>query len=75
MKKDVKDLVKKSKTSRSIYGFLAEDWVKTLLHKPVKEEGVIVDNNVPEVKDVGEPDKKEEVSLFGSFYFLYNDIV
>ena len=59
MNKDVKDLVKKSKTSRSIYGFLAEDWVKTLLHKPVKEEGVIMESNGPEVKDVGELHKKE----------------
>jgi hypothetical protein len=56
--KDVKDLGKERENSLSIYGFLVEDWMKTLLDKPIKEEGVTVDKDGPEAKDVEEPDKE-----------------
>lgn len=35
---DKQDLGKTTKTTQSIYGFLKEDWLKTILDKPVKVE-------------------------------------
>lgn len=37
--KDEKEMDEVSKTTCSIYSFLVEDWLKTFLDKPIKEEG------------------------------------
>ena len=58
MNKDVKDLGKESATSHSMYDFLMEDWMKNLLDKPVKEEGVTMDRDELEAKDIEELDKE-----------------
>ena len=68
--KDVKDMGKESKTSQSIYGFLAEDQIKTFLEKPIKEEGVTMDKDGPEAKDVEELDKRMVVRPVGYFSFF-----
>ena len=38
MNGDEKQVGKESETNRSLYCFLVDDWLKTLLEKPIKEE-------------------------------------
>ena len=59
MKKDEKDLGKESEATPSIYGFLEENWLKSLLEKPIKKEGVDINKEEPEEKRNEEGGKKE----------------
>ena len=40
MNKDEKYLGKDREITHSIYGFIVEDWLRALLDKPIKDEGV-----------------------------------
>ena len=56
---DLKDMGKERETSHSRYGFLAEDQMKTLRGKLVKEEVVTRDRYEIEETDVEELDKED----------------
>lgn len=51
MNNEKKDIGKESKATHSIYGFLVEDWLKMLLDKPIKEEGVDLNREEPKEKE------------------------
>lgn len=42
---------KESETTRSIYSFLAEDWMKMLLDKPIKEDGMDLNREEPKEEE------------------------
>ena len=44
--------------------------MNSLLDKPIKEEGVTLDRDGPEAKDVEELDKRRAVRPVGYFYFF-----
>ena len=62
------DLGKESEIIYSIYGFLAEDWLKTLLDKPIKEGRKDINKEEPEKKKSMEGGKNWTTSL-GSISF------
>ena len=66
----MKDVRKESETSQYIYVFLAEDYMKTFLEKPIKEEEVTMDKDGLEVKDLEELDKRKAVSPKDHFSFF-----
>lgn len=59
LNKEEKDLGKESETTRSIYGFLVEDLLKTIFDKPIKVEGEGVDKDMPQEKKEDDHGQKE----------------
>ena len=57
--KEEKDLGKATKTTWFIYGFLVEEWLKTILDKPVKVEEEYTDKDVPKEKKDDKQGKEE----------------
>ena len=59
MNKDGKDLCKDSKTTRSIYGFIKDEWLKDTCEKTCQKGGVDVNMRKPEEKKNEESKRNE----------------